>query len=270
MGISASARVHPSAVVEAGAVIGAGCRIGPFCHLGPDVVLAADVELKSHVVVAGFTEIGAGTIIWPFASIGHQPQDLKFKGERTRLVIGRNNRIREHATMNPGTEGGGGVTRIGDGNLLMMSVHIGHDCVLGNNIVMANNATLGGHVVVGDNVVIGGLAGVHQFCRIGQGAMVGFLAAVSADVVPYGTVAGQRATLDGLNLVGLKRRGINRNAVNELRSAFRNIFQQGEDGAMSDRVRAAGDAYPANEQVQDLVAFLLAPSQRSFTLPGRG
>ncbi len=260
--------IHPSSVIEAGAVIGAGCTIGPFCHVGAQVVLAANVELKSHVVVAGNTEVGEGTVIWPFASIGHQPQDLKYDGEPTRLLIGKNNRIREHATMNPGTKGGGGITRVGDGNLFMMSIHVGHDCILGNNIVMANNATLGGHVVVEDNVIIGGLAGVHQFCRIGQGAMIGFLAAVSADVVPYGTVTGERATLGGLNLVGLKRRGVEREAVNDLRAVFRDIFES-ETGELMERVSAAHAAYAGNVHVQELTGFMLAQSSRSFTLPNR-
>ncbi len=267
MTVAASAFVHPLSVVETGAIIGEGCRIGPFSHIGPDVVLGANVELKSHVAVAGRTAIGEGTIIWPFASIGHQPQDLKYRGEPSRLIIGRNNRIREHATMNTGTEGGGGVTRVGDGNLFMMSIHVGHDCILGNNIVMANNATLGGHCVIGDNVIIGGLAGVHQFCRIGQGAMIGFLAAVVADVVPYGTVAGERASLEGLNLVGLKRRGADREAVNGLRSAFRAIFD-GADGDLLERVTQARVAFPDNALVQELTAFMSEKTARSFTLPG--
>ncbi len=259
--------IHPSAVIEPGAVVGEGCKIGPFCHVEAGVVLGPDVELKSHVVVAGNTEIGAGTIIWPFASIGHQPQDLKYRGEDSRLVVGRNNRIREHATMNPGTEGGGGITKVGDGNLFMMSIHVGHDCQLGSNIVMANNATLGGHVVVEDDVIIGGLAGVHQFCRIGRGAMIGFLAAVSADVVPYGTVAGERANLAGLNLVGLKRRGAERTAVNGLRAAFRDIFES-DAGELLQRATAAKAAYADNELVQELADFMLVASQRNFTLPG--
>ena len=259
--------IHPSSVIEPGARVGEGCRIGPFCHVGAEVMLGPNVELKGHVVVAGNTEVGAGTTIWPFASIGHQPQDLKFRGENSRLLIGRNNRIREHATMNPGTEGGGGITKVGDDNLFMMSIHVGHDCQLGNNIVMANNATLGGHVVVEDNVIIGGLAGVHQFCRIGQGAMIGFLAAVSADVVPYATVAGERANLAGLNLVGLKRRGAERTAVNGLRAAFRDIFDS-DSGGLLERVSAAKATYADNELVQELADFMLVASQRNFTLPG--
>ena len=259
--------IHPSSVIEPGARVGEGCRIGPFCHVGAEVMLGPNVELKGHVVVAGNTEVGAGTTIWPFASIGHQPQDLKFRGENSRLLIGRNNRIREHATMNPGTEGGGGITKVGDDNLFMMSIHVGHDCQLGNNIVMANNATLGGHVVVEDNVIIGGLAGVHQFCRIGQGAMIGFLAAVSADVVPYATVTGERANLAGLNLVGLKRRGAERTAVNGLRAAFRDIFDS-DSGGLLERVSAAKATYADNELVQELADFMLVASQRNFTLPG--
>ncbi|PJN94377.1 acyl-[acyl-carrier-protein]--UDP-N-acetylglucosamine O-acyltransferase, partial [Amaricoccus sp. HAR-UPW-R2A-40] len=199
--------IHPTAVVEPGARIGAGCRIGPYCVIGPDVMLAEGVILHSHVAIAGVTSIGAGTEIWPFASVGSAPQDLKYAGERTELIIGAKNRIREYATLNTGTVQGGGVTRIGDGNLLMMSIHVGHDCVIGNGVILVNNATLGGHVTIEDNVIVGGLSAVHQFCRLGRGAMIGGLTGVVADVIPYGMVVGERGHLGGLNLVGLKRRG---------------------------------------------------------------
>ena len=188
MTIDHTATIHSSAIVAETAAIGPGCKIGPFCVVGPNVVLGPDTELKSHVVVEGDTSIGQGTKIWPFASIGHQPQDLKFGGEKSQLIIGEQNQIRESVTMNPGTTGGGLVTRVGDKNLFMVNVHVGHDCQVGNGCVLANNVSLAGHVIVEDNVVIGGHSGIHQFCRIGQGAMVGVLSAVLADVIPYGTV----------------------------------------------------------------------------------
>lgn len=265
MAVHPSATIHPTAVVEPGATIGPGCRIGPLCVLGPEVTLAAGVTLMSHVAVAGVTRIGEGTTIWPFASIGHAPQDLKYRGERTELIVGARNRIREHATMNPGTAGGGGVTRIGDDNLFMMSIHVGHDCVLGNGIVMANNASLGGHCVVEDNVVMGALCGVHQFVRLGRGAMIGGLSAVVADVVPYGSVAGERAHLAGLNLVGLKRRQASRAHIHGLRGAYQAIFAG--RGTLHERAQAAQALHADNPLVAELTAFILAGSTRSFTLP---
>ncbi|MEM7440349.1 MAG: acyl-ACP--UDP-N-acetylglucosamine O-acyltransferase [Pseudomonadota bacterium] len=268
MPIDPTADVHRLACVEEGATIGAGCKVGPFCVIGPEVTLAAGVELKSHAVVEGWTEVGEGTVIFPFASIGHVPQDLKFAGERTRLEIGKNNRIREYVTMNPGTEGGGGVTRVGDGGLYMMGVHVGHDCLVGNNVILANNASLGGHCVVEDSVVIGALAGVHQFCRVGQGAMIGGLAAVVADVIPYGTVMGERASLEGLNLVGLKRRGLDKNEINGLRNAFKLLFTG--SGSLRDRAAGLQAEYASNALVQDVCDFILDDSARHMTVPKDG
>lgn len=265
MAIDRSAQVHPTAVIAPGAAIGADCRIGPYCVIGAEVVLEPGVSLLSHVAVAGVTRIGEGTTVWPFASVGHEPQDLKYRGERTELVIGARNRIREHATMNPGTAGGGGVTRIGDDNLFMMGIHVGHDCTLGDGIVMANNAALGGHCVVEDGVVLGGLCGVHQFVRLGRGAMIGGLAGVVADVIPYGSVTGERAALAGLNLVGLKRRDADRGQIHGLRAAFAEIFHG--DGTLQDRARAAAARHAGNPLVAEIARFVLAGSSRSFTLP---
>jgi UDP-N-acetylglucosamine acyltransferase len=264
--IHPEAVVHPTAIVEPGAVIGAGCRIGPFCVVGPEVVLAEEVTLHSHVAVAGITRIGASTQIYPFASIGHAPQDLKYRGERTELIIGARNRIREHVTLNPGTEGGGGVTRIGDGNLLMVGVHVGHDCIVGSGIVMANNATLGGHVVVEDGAVLGGLSAVQQFVRIGRGAMIGGMSGVPADVIPYGMVVGERAHLAGLNLVGLRRRGVERDAIHGLRAAYGEIFETAE-GALQERAAAALERRSDNPLVREVAEFLGGDSSRSFLLP---
>lgn len=261
------AAIHPTAIIEAGARIGAGCRIGPYCVVGPDVVLAEGVVLHSHVVVQGVTSIGAGTEIWPFASIGSAPQDLKYQGERTELIIGARNRIREYATLNPGTVGGGGVTRVGDGNLMMMSIHVGHDCQIGDGVIMVNHSTLSGHVTVEDNVILGGLSAVHQFCRIGRGAMVGGMAGVVADVIPYGMVVGERGHLGGLNLTGLKRRGADRAAIHGLRAAYGEIFAAGGEGTLQARAAGVGAARADNPLVQEVVGFIAADSSRSFTTP---
>ena len=195
--------IHPTAVVDPKAEIASTALIGPYCVVGPDVRLGESVELLSHVAVAGRTTIGDGTRIFPFASIGHRPQDLKYRGEPSTLDIGKNNQIREHVTMNPGTEGGGMVTRVGNDCLFMASAHVAHDCILGDNVIMANNATLAGHVTVGEFAFLGGLSAVHQFVRIGKHAMIGGMSGVEGDVIPFGTVIGNRAHLNGLNIVGL-------------------------------------------------------------------
>ncbi|NDV00612.1 acyl-ACP--UDP-N-acetylglucosamine O-acyltransferase [Pseudoroseicyclus tamaricis] len=258
-----SARVHPTAVIEAGAEIGEGCAIGPFCHVGPEVKLAPGVELKSHVVVTGDTEVGEGTIIFPFAVIGEVPQDLKFSGEKTRLVIGARNRIREHVTMHTGTAGGGGVTRVGDDGLYMAGVHVAHDAVVGDRVVLANSVAIAGHCVIGDDVIIGGLSGVHQWVRVGQGAIIGAVTMVAKDVVPYGLVQAPRGTLEGLNLVGLKRRGTEREDITALRAAFE-ALKEGE-GTFHERAeRLQADASPL---VQEVARFILAESGRSFLTP---
>lgn len=265
MSVHESAEIHRMAVVEDGAVIGPKCKIGAFAVVGPEVTLGEGVELKSHAVVEGWTEVGDGTIIFPFASIGHMPQDLKFGGERTKLEIGKRNRIREHVTMNPGTEGGGGLTKVGDDGLYMMGVHIGHDCIVGNEVVLANNASLGGHCIIEDNVIMGALSGVHQFCRVGRGAMIGGLAAVVADVIPFGTVMGERASLEGLNLVGLKRRGSEKNDINGLRSAFKLLFTG--KGSLRERAGTMQLEYASNTLVQDVTDFILEDSSRHITTP---
>ena len=265
MAIHPTAEVHPSAIVEDGAEIGEGCRIGPLCVVGPEVVLGPRVVLLSHVAVAGVTRIGEDCRVFPFASLGHVPQDLKYRGERVELVIGARNTIREYTTMNPGTSGGGGRTEVGDDNLFMMSTHVAHDCRIGSNVIMANNATLGGHCVVGDYVVLGGLAAVHQFVRLGRGAMIGGLAGVVADVIPYGSVTGERGHLAGLNLVGLKRRGAARGDVNGLRAAYAEMFEG--EGTLLERMRRVGEAHSGNPLVWEIVDFVTAESARSFTTP---
>jgi UDP-N-acetylglucosamine acyltransferase len=267
MGIDPSAVIHPSAIVESGAVIGAGCTVGPFCVIGAEVTLGARVTLKSHVVVTGWTDIGEDSVIFPFANIGDVPQDLKYSGERTRLIVGRRNRIREGVTMNTGTEGGGGVTRIGDDGLFMAGAHVAHDAQVGDRVIMVNNSALAGHCVLGDDVIIGGLSGVHQWVRIGKGAIIGAVTMVTHDVIPYGLVQGPRGGLDGLNLVGLKRRGVAREDIMALRAAFQ-ALAQGE-GAFQDRARRLqDDAAGQSAYVQDIVGFVLGDSDRSFLTPG--
>ena len=257
--------IHPTALVEPGARLGEGVKVGPFCMVGADVQLGDGVELISHVVIAGHTKVGEGTRVWPFASIGHQPQDLKFKGEVSYLEIGARNQIREHVTMNPGTAGGGLHTRVGDGGLFMMGCHVGHDCQIGNNVILANNATLAGHVEVGDFAFLGGISAVHQFVRIGPHAMVGGMTGVEKDVIPFGSVLGDRARLGGLNVVGLKRRGFDRETLQALRSAYRAIFYG--EGALHDRAAAAGQQFPDVVPVQEMVAFILADTSRNFCTP---
>ena len=256
--------IHPSAIIEPGAKIGAGCAIGPFCHIGSKVKLGSGVRLHSHVALAGDTKIGNGTEIWPFASVGSQPQDLKYAGEPTRLVIGARNKIRESVSINPGTLGGGGITRIGDDCLFMLGTHVGHDCAVGNRVVVANHASLAGHVQVGDGVVIGGLAGVHQFVRIGEGAIIGALAMVVADVIPFGSVIGERPKLSGLNLVGLKRRGVTRAEISGLRAAYKALFS--EEGTLKTRAEAMLEAADS-ALVKQVLTFVLSDSDRSFTTP---
>ena len=256
--------IHPSAVIEEGAQVDPSAKIGPFCVVGPEVVLKADVELKSHVVVTGQTEVGAGTVIFPFAVIGEIPQDLKFKGEASRLVIGERNRIREHVTMNCGTEGGGGVTRVGDDGLFMAGCHIAHDAIVGNRVIVVNSAAVAGHCVLEDDVIIGGLSGIHQWVRIGQGAIIGAVTMVTNDVIPYGLVQAPRGDLDGLNLVGLKRAGVSRADITALRAAFQ-MLAQGE-GTFSDRARRLADE-TQSDYVRQITDFVMADTGRHFLTP---
>lgn len=259
------AAIHPSAIVAAGARLGEGVEIGPFCVVGEHVELGPNVRLHSHVVVEGHTKIGARCTVFPFASIGHQPQDLKFKGEPSRLEIGEDTIIREHVTMNPGTSGGGMLTRVGSRCLIMVGSHVAHDCKLGDNVIMANNATLGGHVVVEDFAFLGGLCAVHQFVRIGRHAMVGGMSGVENDVIPYGSVMGDRARLGGLNLVGLKRRGFSREDIHSLRTAYRLLFAQ--EGTMAERIGDVAQLFIATKPVQEIVDFIKADSQRALCQP---
>lgn len=258
-------QIHSRAVIEEGAILGEGCEIGPFCVIGAEVVLGDRVVLKSHVVLTGQTAIGDDTVVFSFAVIGEVPQDLKFKGEKSRTVIGKRNRIREHVTVNAGTDGGGGVTRIGDDGLFMAGCHIAHDAQIGNRVIVVNSAAVAGHCVLDDDVIIGGLSGIHQWVRIGKGAIIGAVTMVTNDVIPYGLVQAPRGGLDGLNLVGLKRRGVARSDITALRAAFQ-MLAQGE-GTFQERARRLGDDFDS-AYVQDIVAFITGDSDRSFLTPG--
>lgn len=257
--------IHPTAIVDPAAQLGDSVKIGPYSVVGADVTLGDGVELMSHVVVAGDTSIGAGTRIFPFSSIGHQPQDLKYQGEASKLIVGERNVIREHVTMNPGTDGGGLVTRVGDDCLFMVGAHVAHDCQIGNSVILVNNATMAGHVIVEDWAIVGGLSAVHQFVRIGKHAMIGGMSGVEHDVIPYGTVTGNRAKLEGLNIVGLKRRGFSRDMIHEIRKAYRMIFA--EEGTMAERLQDVIEDFSDNEPVMEIVNFIQSDSSRRICQP---
>jgi UDP-N-acetylglucosamine acyltransferase len=263
-----AALVHPTAIVADGARLGAGVRVGPYSIVGPHVQLADNVELVSHAVIEGNTSIGAGTRIFPFASVGHQPQDLKYHGENSRLEIGKGCTIRESVTINPGTEGGGMLTRIGDDCLIMANAHVAHDAIIGNNVVMANYVGIAGHVHVGDNVIFGGTCVIHQFTRIGAHAFIGAQSMVDGDVIPYGMAVGNRAVLTGLNLVGLRRRKFDREAIHGLRAAYRQIFAS--EGTLRERVEDAAELFKNDPLVQDVVNFIAQASDRPILLPRNG
>ncbi len=258
--------IHPTAIIHAGAQLAPDVAIGPYCIVGAHVTLGAGVRLISHAVVDGRTVIGQGTAIYPFASIGLAPQDLKYKGEPSTLVIGQRNTIREYVTMNPGTEGDRMTTTVGDDCLFMIGAHVAHDCDVGNRVILANNATLAGHVKVGEGAIIGGLAAIHQFVRIGRYAIVGGMSGVEHDVIPYGSVMGERAHLAGLNLVGLKRRGIERDAIHRLRGAFKALFEE-QDGTLSERIKSARQEFSVNAEVLEILDFMASETSRSFCTP---
>ncbi len=257
--------IHPTAIIYETSTIGENVKIGPYSIVGPDVELADGVVLEAHVVVNGHTKIGANTKIFPYASIGLPPQDMKYKGEPSELIIGCNNIIREYVTMNPGTEGGGMLTEIGNNCLFMVGSHVAHDCRLGDHVVLVNNATLGGHVTLDEWVIIGGLSAVHQFARVGRHAMIGGMTGVEHDVIPYGSVTGNRARLQGLNIVGLKRRGFEREQIHELRNAYRLLFAP--EGTMVERLEDVAKLFADNELVMEIVRFIRADSSRAICQP---
>ena len=259
--------IHPTAIVHPRASIGQGVQIGAYCTVGDGVVLRDQVELVSHVAIAGRTEVGARTRIFPFASIGFEPQDLKYHGETSTLSIGSDCTIREHATISPGTEGGGMQTRVGDHCLLMIGVHVAHDCIMGNHVILSNNAGLAGHSKVGNYAILSGHVGVTQFVQIGEHAFVGGMTKVDNDIIPFGMANGNPGHLSGLNLVGLKRRGFDRESIHKLRAAYRMIFSN--EGTLRERVEDASKIFD-DPLVTQVINFIQKPSGGSLMLPRDG
>lgn len=258
--------IHATAVVDPGATIEPGVVVGPFCVVGPDAVLRKGVRLVSHVCVAGRTTIGERTVVYPFASLGQPPQDLKYDGEQSEVTIGEDCSIREYVTIHPGTKGDHMLTAVGNRCLLMVGVHIAHDCLVGNNVIMANQATLGGHVVVEDHVIIGGLSAVQQFVRIGKHAIIGGMSGVEKDVLPFAMIIGERAHLNGLNIVGLRRHQFSNQAIQRLQDAFHAIFEN--KGTFAERLESLKRSLEKNPspECDDLLRFI-ALSQKSLCAP---
>jgi UDP-N-acetylglucosamine acyltransferase len=256
---------HPTAVIEAGAKLGSGVKIGPYCVVGSDVVLDEDVELMSHVVVAGRTHIGPRTRIFPFASIGHQPQDLKYKGEPSTLSVGADCIIREGVTLNPGTAGGGMATTIGNACAFLANSHVGHDCHIGDNVIFSNNVMLAGHCNVGDFSILGGGAAVIQFARVGAHSFLGGMSGLENDLIPYGMALGNRAHLSGLNIVGLQRRGFSRADIHDLRRAYRSLFAA--EGTLTERMVDVEKEFAGHTIVEEILGFIRAGGKRSLCTP---
>jgi UDP-N-acetylglucosamine acyltransferase len=259
------AAIDPTARVADGARIGDGVEIGPYCLVGPHVELKDGVRLVAHVNVAGSTTIGESTVVYPFASLGTPPQSVHYRGEPTKLLIGPQCQIRESVTMNIGTTAGGGMTRVGARGFFMVSSHVAHDCYIGDDVTFANNAVIGGHASIGNNVFLGGNSAVHQFCRVGEGVMVGGLSGVAADVVPFGFALGQVANLTGLNVVGLRRRGASRSDLRRLRQAYRTLFLG--DGVFAERIETVAIEFADDPLVQKVIAFIRAGGKRALMHP---
>lgn len=259
--------IHPTAIVAKGAELADGVCVGPYSIIGEHVKVGPRTQVLAHVVIEGHTTIGADCTVRNFANLGGPPHHTAYKGEPTELRIGDRNKLWEHVTMHIGTPDGGGVTRVGDDGMYMATSHVGHDCEVGDNVILAHSATLGGHVHVGDFVMVSGLAAVHQYCRIGRYAFIGGLAAVTKDVIPYGLVWGNHAHLEGLNLVGLKRRNFSRETISELRSAYRLMFA--EEGTFQERLADAAETYGAAAAVMEIIDFIRADASRPLCLPER-
>lgn len=257
--------IHSSAVIHDGADIVGDVEIGPYCVVGPNVVLRDGVTLISHVVIDGHTDIGEQTTIHPFAAIGQPPQDLKYAGESTRLIIGRENTIREHVTMHPGTGIGRKETVVGNNGMFMAGCHVAHDCIVGDQVIFANNATIGGYVTVGSFAFLGGLSAIHQFSRIGAHAFVGGMAGLENDLIPYGSCMANRAYLSGLNIVGMKRRGFDRDTIHTLRAAYRMLFAQ--EGTFQERIDDVAELFGETPEVSEIVDFIREESNRSICMP---
>lgn len=257
--------LHPTALVDAKAELGADVRIGPYCIIGPKVRIGDRARLISHVAISGPTELGEDCVVHAFAALGEPPQDVKYKGEDTTLIVGPRTVIREHVTMHRGTPSSRGTTRVGADGFFMVGSHIAHDCLVGDKVVFANNGTLGGHVVLGDFVILGGLAAVHQHCRVGRHAFVGAMALVTEDVIPYGSVIGNHAHLAGLNVIGLKRRGYTREAIHDMRACYRLLFA--EEGTFQERVEDVARLFAHRPEAMEIVEFIRAPSSRPICMP---
>jgi UDP-N-acetylglucosamine acyltransferase len=262
------ATIHPTAVIDPKAEIAADVEIGPFCVIGPSVAIGSRCRLTAHVHLSGHTIIGAGTRIAPFASLGTPPQSTKYRGGPTRLIVGADCDIREAVTMNTGTEDGGGITQVGDRCFLMAGSHVGHDCRVGNDVTIANNTVLGGHVILGDHVVLGGQSAIHQFVRIGEGAMVAGVSGAPTDLIPFGFAIGSHANLDGLNYVGMKRRGFSRATIHQLRLAYQQLFLG--NGTFSDRMEAVEREFGGDPQVRKVLEFIRAGRTRPLMQAIRG
>ena len=256
--------INNTAIVDNKAKVSSSAKIGPYSVIGPNVEIGEDVIIHSHVNISGNTIIGNGNKIYPFASIGNDPQDLKYNGEETKLIIGNNNKIREYVTINPGTVGGGGLTTIGDNCLFMISSHVAHDCYVGNNVIIANNVPLGGHVTIEDNVVIGGNSAVQQFTRIGKLAMIGGMTGVLHDVIPYGLSIGNRNYLQGLNLIGLRRSNFDNKDILGLTEAYKEIFATKN---LTDNLSKLNGEFKKNPLVNDLIEFIIKDKKRSICTP---
>ncbi len=260
-----STKIHPTAVVDASIELDDNVEIGPGCVIGPNVRLGEGTRLIAHVFIESHTELGKSNTVFPFAGLGGTPQDLSYKGEPTRLIIGDNNVIREHATLHRGTARGRAVTTIGNDCLIMGNCHVAHDCIVGNNVIMAQTATIGGHVVVGDFAFLGGLSGVHQHGRVGRHAFVGASALMTTDLIPFGSAIGNHAHLGGLNVVGLKRRGFTREQIHDLRAAYRLLFA--EEGTFQERIEDCAEIYANNPHVMEIVEFVRADAARPLCMP---
>jgi UDP-N-acetylglucosamine acyltransferase len=256
--------IHKTAIVDPKAKISSSVNVGPYSIIGPNVEIGEDTDINSHVSIAGHTKIGKNNKIYPFASIGNDPQDLKFKGEISSLEIGDNNKIREYVSINPGTDGGSGVTKIGNNCLFMVSSHVAHDCNIGNNIVVVNNVAIGGHVHIEDNAIIGGNSAVHQFIRIGKFAMIGGMCAVIRDVIPYGLVHGNRSILQGINLIGLRRNNISNQDITLLSNAYKELFKSEN---LSENLKNLSDDYKKNNLVMEILEFLQKDKKRPICTP---
>ena len=256
--------IHKSSIIHQDAKVSDKSEIGPYVVIGPNVIIGDNVTIYSHVNISGDTVIGNGCTIFPFASIGNSPQDLKYKGEKTKLVIGENNTIREYVTINPGTDGGGGVTTIGNNCLFMISSHIAHDCKIGSNVVIANNVPIGGHAIIDNDVIIGGNAAVHQFTRIGKMAMVGGMTGVTSDIIPYGLSLGNRNYLEGINLIGLRRKKYDNKKIMGLDKAYKEIFSSKN---LHENLSRINGEYKDNELVTEVIRFIEKDKKRPICAP---